>query len=49
MTVSQSIALGGVLFLVRLTHSLAGELPGGDLLARHTAVIAGWAALASVT
>ena len=43
---SQSMALGGVLFLLLLARPLAAELPGGALIARRTATIAGWAALA---
>ncbi len=45
---SQSMALGGVLFLLLLARPLAAELPGGAGLVRGTARIAGWAALALV-
>jgi putative copper resistance protein D len=45
---SQSMALGGVLFLLLLARPLARELPGGHGIARDTARIAGWAALALV-
>ncbi len=45
---SQSAALGGVLFLLLLARPLAAELPGGHGIARSTAVIAGWSALALV-
>lgn len=44
--VAQSMALGGVLFLVFLARPFAAQLPDGDTLARRTARIAGWAALA---
>ncbi len=45
---SQSMALGGVLFLLLLARPLAPVLPGGTDIARRTAHIAGWAALALV-
>ncbi len=45
---SQSVALGGVLFLVLLARPFAAELPGGAMIARRTGTIAGWAALALV-
>jgi putative copper resistance protein D len=45
---SQSMALGGTLFLLLLARPLAAELPFGFSIARRTAVIAGWAALALV-
>ncbi len=45
---SQSMALGGVLFLLLLARPLARELPCGVELARRTGSIAGWAALALV-
>lgn len=45
---SQSMALGGVLFLVFLAHPFAAELPRGAVLLRRTAVIAGWSAAALV-
>ncbi len=44
---SQSIALGGVLFLVLLARPFAMEAHGPEIL-RRTARIAGWAALALV-
>ena len=43
---SQSMALGGMLFLLLLARPLAGALPGGRMIAQNTAVIAGWAAIA---
>ena len=45
---SQSMALGGVLFLLLLARPLAAELPGGGGIARRTATIAGWSAVALV-
>ena len=45
---SQSMALGGVLFLLLLARPLAAELPGGGGIARRTAAIAGWSAVALV-
>ena len=45
---SQSMALGGVLFFLLLARPLAAELLGGQAIARQTARIAGWAALALV-
>ena len=45
---SQSMALGGVLFLLLLARPLAPQLPGGRAIANRTAVIAGWAALGLV-
>ena len=45
---SQSMALGGTLFLLLLARPFAAELPFGFSIARRTAVIAGWAALALV-
>ncbi len=45
---SQSMALGGVLFLVLLARPLASELIGGGIIARRAGLIAGWAALALV-
>ena len=45
---SQSMALGGVLFLLLLARPLAPQLPGGRAIAQRTAVIAGWAALGLV-
>jgi putative copper resistance protein D len=48
--VAQSIALGGVLFLLLLVRPLAAFLPGGAAAAigRDTVRIAGWAAVALV-
>jgi putative copper resistance protein D len=43
--VAQSMALGGVFFLIFLARPFAPELPDGASLVRRTAVIAGWAAL----
>lgn len=43
---AQSMAIGGVLFLVFLARPFAGSLPDGAALARRTASIAGWSALA---
>ena len=45
---SQSMALGGVLFLLLLARPLAAALPGGGVIPRQTALVAGWAALALV-
>ncbi|MEJ1976437.1 MAG: CopD family protein [Acetobacteraceae bacterium] len=45
---SQSMALGGVLFLVFLARPFVGDLPGGAGLLRRTAVIAGWSAVCLV-
>ena len=45
---SQSMALGGVLFLVFLARPFGGDLPGGDRILRRTARIAGWSAVALV-
>ena len=45
---SQSMALGGVLFFLVLARPLASELFGGAAIARRTARIAGWAALTLV-
>ena len=46
--VAQSMALGGVLFLLFLARPFQPSLPDGAGLARRTAVIAGWSALALV-
>ncbi len=46
--VAQSMAIGGALFLIFLARPLASSLPDGRQLARRTAVIAGWSALALV-
>jgi putative copper resistance protein D len=43
--VGQSMALGGVLFLIFLARPFAPGLPDGAGLVRRTAVIAGWAAI----
>ncbi len=43
---SQSMALGGVLFLVLLARPFGGDLPGGDMILRRTARFAGWCAIA---
>ena len=45
---TQSLALGGVLFLLLLARPLAAELTGGGTIARRTRLIAGWAALGLV-
>ncbi len=45
---SQSMAVGGVLFLLFLARPFAAELPGGSGIPRRTALVAGWAALALV-
>ncbi len=42
--VAQSMAVGGVLFLLFLARPFAAGLPDGAGLARRTAVIAGWSA-----
>jgi putative copper resistance protein D len=44
--VAQSMALGGVFFLLFLARPFASQLPDGETLMRRTARIAGWAALA---
>ena len=44
--VAQSMALGSVLFLLLLVRPLAGRLEAAPAIARSTARIAGWAALA---
>ena len=44
--IAQSMALGGILFLVFLARPLADRLPEGDVLARCTAAVAGCSALA---
>ncbi len=46
--VAQSMALGGVLFLLFLARPFQASLPDGAGLARRTAVIAGWSAVALV-
>ena len=46
--VAQSMALGGVLFLLFLARPFQASLPDGAGLSRRTAVIAGWSALALV-
>ena len=46
--VAQSMALGGVLFLLFLARPFQASLPDGAGLARRTAVIAGWSAMALV-
>ena len=46
--VAQSMALGGVLFLLLLVRPLADRLPASPAIARATVRIAGWAALALV-
>ncbi len=43
---AQSMAVGGVLFLLGLARPFAATLPDGAALARRTAVIAGWSAIA---
>ena len=45
---SQSMALGGTLFFLLLARPMARHLPGGAVIARRTAAIAGWAAVALV-
>lgn len=45
---AQSMAVGGVLFLVALARPFAATLPDGAALARRTGVVAGWSALALV-
>ena len=44
--VAQSMALGGALFLLFLARPFQASLPDGDGLARRTAVIAAWSAVA---
>ena len=44
--VAQSMALGGVFFLLFLARPFAANLPDGVGLVRRTARIAGWSALA---
>ncbi len=44
--IAQSMALGGVLFLVCLARPFAAKLPDGNTLAQRTGAIAGWSALA---
>ncbi len=46
--VAQSMALGGVLFLLLLVRPLTGRLDAAPAIARDTVRIAGWAALALV-
>ncbi len=46
--VAQSMALGGVLFLLFLARPFQASLPDGAGLSRRTAVIASWSALALV-
>ena len=43
--VAQSMAVGGVLFLLALARPFAASLPDGATLVRRTALIAGWSAL----
>ncbi len=43
---SQSMALGCVLFLVFLARPFRADLPGGDIILRRVTRIAGWSALA---
>ncbi len=43
---AQSMAVGGVLFLLGLARPFAATLPDGPALVRRTGVIAGWSALA---
>ena len=45
---AQSMAVGGVLFLLGLARPFAATLPDGAALARRTGVVAGWSALALV-
>lgn len=45
---AQSMAVGGVLFLIGLVRPFAATLPDGAALARRTSVTAGWSALALV-
>jgi putative copper resistance protein D len=45
---AQSMAVGGVLFLIALARPFAATLPDGASLVRRTGVIAGWSALALV-
>ncbi len=44
--VAQSMALGGVIFLIFLARPFASTLPDGAGLVRRTAFIAGWSAIA---
>ncbi len=44
--VAQSMALGGVVFLLLLARPFAWDYPGGVEVARRTACIAGWSAVA---
>ena len=44
--VAQSMALGGVIFLLFLARPFAASLPDGEGLVRRTAGIAGWSAVA---
>ena len=44
--VTQSVALGGVLFLVFLARPLIGIVPAGEGMVPRTARLAGWSALA---
>ena len=46
--VAQSMALGGALFLLFLARPFADAVPDGATLARRTALVAGWSALALV-
>ena len=46
--VAQSMAIGGVIFLIFLARPFAPSLPDGATLVRRTARIAGWAALGLV-
>ncbi len=43
---AQSMAVGGVLFLIGLARPFAATLPDGAALVRRTGAIAGWSALA---
>ena len=45
---SQSMAIGGMLFLLLLARPFASSLPGGHAIAHRTGSIAGYAALALV-
>src|SRR4051812_25986104 len=42
---AQSVAVGGVLFLILLARPFAGRLAEGAEVARRSAVLAGWSAL----
>ena len=42
---AQSMALGGVVFLLALARPFSAQIEGGDRIAARTARIAGWAAL----